>query len=33
LVVVGAVIMTQRLTMTTLRRNAPLPPYPPGRAP
>jgi uncharacterized membrane-anchored protein len=33
LVVVGAVIMTQRLMMTTPRRNGPLPPYPPGRAP
>jgi len=33
LVVVAAVIMTQRLTVTPSRRNGPLPPYPPGHAP
>ncbi|MEA2745416.1 MAG: hypothetical protein QOF90_467 [Acetobacteraceae bacterium] len=33
LVVVGAVVMTQRLTMTPLRRDGPPPPYPPGNAP
>jgi hypothetical protein len=32
LVVVAAVVMTQRLTATTARRNGPLPPYPPGQA-
>ena len=30
LVVVAAVIMTQRLTVPPHRRNGPLPPYPPG---
>jgi hypothetical protein len=34
LVVVGAVVMTQRLTVPPLRRDGPPPPYPPGgRAP
>lgn len=34
LVVVGAVVMTQRLTAPPFRRDRPLPPYPPGgRAP
>ncbi len=33
LVVVAAVVMTQRLTMAAARRNGPLPPYPPGHAP
>jgi hypothetical protein len=33
LVVIAAVIMTQRLMATPLRRNGPLPPYPPGHAP
>jgi hypothetical protein len=33
LVVVAAVVMTQRLTVTPSRRNGPLPPYPPGHAP
>jgi hypothetical protein len=33
LVVVAAVVMTQRLTVTPIRRNGPLPPYPPGHAP
>jgi hypothetical protein len=34
LVVVGAVVMTQRLVAPPLRRNGPPPPYPPGgRAP
>ena len=30
---VAAIIMTQRLTVTSLRRNPPVPPFPPGRAP
>ena len=30
LVVVGAVVMTQRLTVTPFGRDRPLPPYPPG---
>ena len=30
LVVVGAVVMTQRLTVARLRRDVPPPPYPPG---
>jgi hypothetical protein len=34
LVVVGAVVMTQRLTVPPFVRDRPLPPYPPGgRAP
>jgi nicotinamide riboside transporter PnuC len=32
LVVVAAVVMTQRLTVPPARRNGPLPPYPPGPA-
>ena len=32
LVVVGGVMMTQRLTATPLRRDGPPPPYPPGRS-
>jgi hypothetical protein len=31
LVVVAAVIMTQRLVMPSVQRNGPLPPYPPGQ--
>jgi UDP-N-acetylmuramyl pentapeptide phosphotransferase/UDP-N-acetylglucosamine-1-phosphate transferase len=31
LVVVAAIIMTQRLTAAPLRRGGPLPPYPPGQ--
>ncbi len=31
LVLVGAVVMTQRLTVPLFRRNGPPPPYPPGR--
>ena len=31
LVVVGAVVMTQRLTVPPSRRHGPVPPYPPGR--
>ena len=33
LVIVAAVVMTQRLTTPHARRNGPLPPYPPGHAP
>jgi hypothetical protein len=33
LVGIAAVIMSQRLTVKPLRRNGPLPPYPPGQAP
>jgi hypothetical protein len=33
LVVIAAVIMTQRLTATPMRRNGPPPPYPPGHSP
>jgi nicotinamide riboside transporter PnuC len=33
LVVVAALVMTQRLTMVPSRRSGPLPPYPPGHAP
>ena len=33
LVVVAALVMTQRLMMVPSRRNGPLPPYPPGHAP
>ena len=33
LVVIAAIIMTQRLTVTPLRRDPPVPPFPPGRAP
>ena len=33
LVLIAAIVMTQRLTVAPYRRNTPIPPYPPGHAP